>query len=116
MLYKILYIEPMIYYKFATFDNRTLTISESMGGASQTLDRNYNAVGLVLRSGLRIDKNHFRFNFFYGLGYYLRYYKEEIDAITQWGSGTRPLDYPIKSDYWKNRFSLHLGIELGFRF
>jgi hypothetical protein len=112
MLYKSLYIEPMVYYKFATFDNRTLMVDNNY---YQHLDRTYNGGGLILRSGLRIDKNQFRYSFFYGLGYYLRYYEEEIDAIFR-RAGVQQISGPIKSNYWQDRLSLHLGIELGYRF
>ena len=111
MLYKSLYIEPMVYYKFATFDNRILMVDNNY---YQLLDRTYNGGGLILRSGLKIDKNQFRFNFFYGLGYYLRYYDEEIHAA--FGLGAQQISDPIKSNYWQDRLSVHLGIELGYRF
>ncbi len=113
------YLEPMLYYKHASFDDRTLQITDSEGDSYdvyQQLSREYNSGGIVLRSGLKYDKKHFRFNFFYGLGYYLRYYHEIITAKHAWAGGLFPADYPIVSDYWKDGLSLHVGFEIGYRF
>ena len=117
--FRTVYVEPMLYYKYASFDDRTLQIRDSDGDAYdvyQKLSRQYNSGGIVLRSGLKVDKDHFRFNFFYGVGYYLRYYDEEITREYGWGWHTHNSSYPITSEYWKGRVTLHVGFELGYRF
>lgn len=113
------YLEPMLFYKYASFDDRSLQITDPDGDSYdvyQQLSRQYNSGGIVLRSGLKVDKDHFRFNFFYGMGYYLRYYHEVITAEHAWAGGLFPTDYPIVSDYWKDGLSLHVGFEIGYRF
>lgn len=114
-----MYIEPLLYYKYASFEDRTLQIRDSDGDSYdvyQKLSRQYNSGGIVLRPGLKVDKNHFRFNFFCGIGYYLRYYDEVVTAQYSWLAGRNNRDYPVTNKYWKDGVSLHLGIELGYRF
>lgn len=114
------YIEPMVYYKYASFEDRSLQTSDSEGDSYdvyQQLSRQYNSGGIVFRSGLKFDRDHFRFNFFYGMGYYLRHYHEEIAGEYAWAAGGLiPKDYPIVSDYWTDGVSLHVGFEIGYRF
>lgn len=116
-IYKMLYVEPIIYYKYGSFNSKELKISDSEGDQFdeyQTLSRNYNSGGMALQSGLIADKGHFRFNFYYGLGYHLRYYNQNILEKRYWNTPI-PDNYPIKSNYWKDGISVHLGIRLGFR-
>ena len=113
------YIEPVLYYKYASFDDKTLQVRDSDGDSYdvyQRLSRQYNAGGVVFRSGIKVDKRHFRFNFFYGAGYCLRYYEEEITEEYGWFMYTPSGNYPITSEYWKGRVTLHVGFELGYRF
>ncbi len=113
------YLEPLLYYKYASFENRMLQISDSDGDSYdvyQKLSRQYKGGGIVFRSGLKVDKDHFRFNFFYGIGYYLRHYNEEITGEFAWARGLIPGNYPVKSEYWKDGLSLHVGFEVGYRF
>jgi hypothetical protein len=118
--FRTFYIEPMLSYKYASFDNRTLQTHDSDGDSFdvyQKLSRQYKAGGVIFRSGIKLDKDHFRFNFFYGIGYHLRYYKEVITREYAWGAGGLiPHDYPITSNYWKDRVLIHVGFEVGYRF
>jgi hypothetical protein len=86
-----------------------------MSDRSYILDRNYHSGGIILKSGLMTGKNRFRFHFFYGLGYYIRYYNEVIYEEMLWHH-VIPDTYPVRSNYWKHNVSIHVGIELGFRF
>lgn len=113
------YIEPLLYYKHASFVDRTMQMTDSEGDSYdmyQNLSREYDGGGIVLRSGLKVDKNHFRFNFFYGLGYYVRYYHEQINWARAWAGGTDPSNFPVISEYWKDGLTMHVGFEIGYRF
>ena len=114
------YIEPMLYYKTASFEDRSLQVSDSDGDSYdvyQQLSRQYEGGGAILRCGIKVDKNNFRFNFFWGTGYYVRYYHEVIKAQYAWAAGgLMQGDYPIISNYWKDGLTLHLGFEIGARF
>lgn len=110
--WRTVYIEPLLYYKHGSFNDRTLQTNDQEGDSYdsfQNLSRRYNGGGIVLRSGIKVDKNHLRFNFFTGVGYYLRYYHEEIN----WA---RPYPEDPVSDYWKGGLTLHFGFEVGYRF
>jgi hypothetical protein len=114
------YIEPILYYRYGSFDDRVLQVRDSdsdSGDLYQRLSRQYNSGGLIVRSGIKIDKDHLRLNFFYGAGYYLRYYNEEI-INEYWGlSGNSPETFsPGTSCYWKDRVTFHVGFEIGYRF
>jgi len=118
MLNKRIYIEPILSYKYASFDDRVLQTENPDGGTYdefEKLSRQYNSGEIILRSGILVDENRFRFNFYYGLGYYLKYYHEEI---TEKWMHMYPIPgyYPIETDFRKSGISLHVGIELGYRF
>lgn len=118
LVYKRLYVEPMVYYKYGAFSSKEIKLSESEGDQFDeywTLSRLYHSGGIALQSGLRWDKGHFRFSLYYGLGYHLRYYTEAIDEKRNWNT-LIPGDYPVKSNYWKDGVSVYLGIRIGGRF
>ena len=102
------YIEPMFFGRYASFEDRTLQTKDSQGDhydEFETLDRKYYASGFILRSGVRSDKAKFRFNFFYGLGFNIRYYEEDVKS-----------KYDAEPTYWKAKLSLQVGFEIGPRF
>ena len=114
------YMEPTLYYKNASFEDRSMQATDPDGDSYdiyQRLSRHYEGGGIILRCGIKVDKDNFRFNFFWGTGYYARYYHEQIKAQYAWAAqGLIPGDYPIVSNYWKDGLTLHLGFEIGTRF
>jgi hypothetical protein len=116
-LYKKLYMKPIIYYKYAFFENRIIKIEDHEGDGYDKynkLNREYNSGGLILKFGLKFDRKRLRINIFNGIGYNIRKYNEQILEQIQWHSSI-PSYHPTESNYWKNNLSFHLGLEIGFR-
>lgn len=117
LLYKKFYVEPIVHYKYGEFESREIKTEDSEGDRFdeyQLLDRDYHSFGLALQTGLRMDNGNFRFNYYFGVGYHMRYYNEKIKEMRYWNT-LIPGDYPIDTNYWKDGVSLYLGIRIGFR-
>ena len=118
MLGQHAYIEPMFFGRYATFHDRELQTKDPDGDRYdefETVDRKYVGSGFILRSGVKRDNGNFRFNFFYGVGFNVRAYEEDVKS-RRTASGTVNNVYDPEPNYWKAKLTVQVGFEIGPRF
>lgn len=110
--------EPQLQLGYGDFYDKVLQVEDAHGDAFdeyQRMDRVYYSAGIINSVNWVHDWRALRLKVFLGLGTHVRRYEETQYQRYLWN---REMEYdgPQKSTYYKAKFSVHGGIEIGVRF
>ena len=117
--HKVLFYEPAFHYEYGYFKNKIVRLEDHEGEEHDLFfrgDRSYHSFGGVNTVGVIFDVSRIRFKMYGGEGLHYRYYHEiRHEEWFYTASYAKPADNKYRN-YERLIPSLHLGVEVGFRF
>ena len=118
--HKVLFCEPAFHYEYGYFKNKIVCYEDSEGECSDDYmrgNRSYHSFGGISTVGLIFNLSRIRFKMYGGTGLHYRYYHEirYEEWIESYSSNHRDVENKYRN-YERLIPSLHLGVEVGFRF